>query len=222
MLSKALSFLWLCFTHIDISSFSLFYFIISSNILKLFVFNNQWKHFIFSNSEGSLLFRLAPGAQGINPWCTLSVFLLCVFHHFCSHLFLCVATHFLSVLLCSGVLLSTSWSSFPQRAAAFWLSLPLIDPYALFSMLLHLFFIPLLLKSCRYILPCFCPRKPVVSSIGVCVLQLYILRFQCFWWVPFLPFVFLCCTLPTVVFAHVKVSIPPQHIPAAFWTFNTM
>jgi hypothetical protein len=59
----------------------------------------------------------------------LRVFLLCVFHRFCCHLFVLVATHLPSVPLSFQLLPFTPSFLKVQRAATFLLSNAFIDPH---------------------------------------------------------------------------------------------
>ena len=129
LLSKALSFLWLCFTHIDISSFSLFYFIISSNILKLFVFNNQWKTPFSNKGEPFYFLFCSLCVPLLNHHCThMSTTSLFVCRFIC-HLFERVALLPLSVPLCFEPCLCPPSLCFVQRAAAFHCTTVFVDPH---------------------------------------------------------------------------------------------
>jgi hypothetical protein len=111
---------------------------------------------------------------------------------------------------------STPSLYFVQRAPAFFLSFLFKGSTAVFSTFLLSFRVSNTLESLPHILPRFSNSKQVVSSIGDCVVWLYILQFRCFCKSLFLTSYFPSLHFSIVAFTHVKVPIPPQHLPAAF------
>ena len=122
-----------------------------------------------------------------------------------------------SVLLGTHRYLLTLSLLFVQRAAASLKLFPFIDPHTCFSMFscwLGKFFA---LESCLHILPRFSNFKQVFSSICLCAARLSFLQFRCFRKSTFEHVVWFCCTHTIIFHPFVKVRIPQQHPPAAFY-----
>ena len=167
--------------------------------------------------EAFFTFVFAPCVPFIMPQSTSMVTLTSVLLRFECSLFEHVVPLVLSVLLWTHHFLLTPSLLFVQRAAAFLLLLYFIDPHTCFSMfscLLGEFFT---LESCPFILPRFPNFKQVFLTICLCAARLSFLQFRCFRKSTFEHVVWLCCTHTLIFHTFVKVLIPQQHPPAAFY-----
>ena len=104
-------------------------------------------------------FVVAPCVPSMNPQSTFMVILTTVLLRFICHLFLLVAKHVLNFPLCLRPLPCTPSSSLAQRAPAFLLTFPFVDPPACFSMFPRSFLLVKTLGSLPYVLPRFFDLK---------------------------------------------------------------